>query len=328
MANTTPAARPVIFVGSSSEGLQLAKAVQVLLDRNNDVELWTQGVFGLSHGTLESLVDAIPGFDFAILILTADDLVISRGTEQQTARDNVLLELGLFMGGLGRDRTFIIYERGTSLKLPSDLAGVTPATFQMQASGNLQASLGAPCTQIEQAIQISGIRAQRYTPALEIDCTRAPGRIGGRNTPRQNDVYMKFRVQNTHQGTVARNCRAHLFGIHQVKDTGEVVGENLLPDSVQLAWEGGDFEPRDIPSAHPHGIHSQYGDIVHFSKREGDEGWWIFQTKLPIGRKQYSGVYQFKIIVFGDNMSSPAFGTINIDYRGDWRTAELYDAPR
>jgi hypothetical protein len=161
------------------------------------------------------------------------------------------------------------------------------------------------------------------TPALEIDCTRAPGRIGGANNPAQKDVYMKFRVQNTRPGTVARNCRAYLIGIHEVRDT-EVMTENLSPDSVQLPWEGGDFEPRNIPSAHPHGTHSQYGDIVHFSKREGDAGW-IFHTKLPIGRKDYQGVYQFRILVSGDNVT-PAIGVINIEYGGDWRNATPYDA--
>jgi hypothetical protein len=128
------------------------------LDPNNDVELWDQDVIRLSRGTLESLVDAIPRFDFAVLVLTADDLLISRGTERQAARDNVIFELGLFMGGLGRDRTFILYDRANPPKLPSDLAGVTAATFQRHASGNLQSSLGAPCTQIEHAIKFRGIR--------------------------------------------------------------------------------------------------------------------------------------------------------------------------
>jgi hypothetical protein len=228
------------------------------------------------------------------------------------------------MGGLGRDRTFIVYDRENPPKLPSDLAGVTAAKFRLHASGNLRTSLGAPCTEIEQAIKIRGVRREQLTtPVLKIDCTRAPGRIGGANNPAQKDVYMKFRVQNTRPGTVARNCRAYLNGIYEVRDT-EVMTENLSPDSVQLPWEGGDFEPRDIPSAHPHATHSQYGDIVHFSKREGDAGW-IFHTKLRIGRKDYQGVYQFRILVSGDNVT-PSIGVINIDYRGDWRNATPYDA--
>jgi hypothetical protein len=320
MANTAVSLRPVVFVGSSSEGLELAKNVQVLLDPNNDVELWDQDIFRLSRGTLESLVDAIPRFDFAVLVLTADDLLVSRGTEQQAARDNVIFELGLFMGGLGRDRTLILYDRAKPPKLPSDLAGVTAATFQRHASGNLRASLGAPCTEIEQAIKIRGLRTERLTPALTIDCTHAPRRIGGG----PNNVYMKFRVQNTRPGTVARNCRAYLIGIHEVSGT-QVSPDSLNPDSVQLAWEGGDFEPRDIPSGHPHGIYSQYGDIVHFSKREGEAGW-LFQTKPNyVGSKDYRGIYQFVVLVSGDGVT-PATARINVDYNGEWRNARPDDA--
>jgi hypothetical protein len=171
MAKTAPTVRPSVFVGSSSEGLEIAQIVQVLLDRSSDVVLWNQGVFGLSEGTLESLVVAHPQFDFAVLVLTADDIIVSRGTEHQTARDNVLFELGLFMGGLGRDRTFILYDRADAPKIPSDLAGVTPATFQRHASGNLQASLGAPCTIIELAIKKHGVRTGRLRRANNIQIT-------------------------------------------------------------------------------------------------------------------------------------------------------------
>src|SRR5262245_65842184 len=101
--------RPSVFVGSSSEGLRIAQAVQVLLDQACEVEVWSQGVFGLTQGTLESLVLALDRFDFAVLVLTADDLAISRGAERAIARDNVVFEVGLFVGALGRDRYFLIY---------------------------------------------------------------------------------------------------------------------------------------------------------------------------------------------------------------------------
>jgi len=150
--------RPSIFVGSSTEGLKIAKALHVLLDPACEVTIWSQGVFGLSQGTLESLVLALDQFDFAILVLTPDDLGISRDQINSTPRDNVLFELGLFMGGLGRDRTFIVYDRTSHLKLPSDLAGVTAATFEPHSSGNLQGALGAAATRIEERIERLGVR--------------------------------------------------------------------------------------------------------------------------------------------------------------------------
>jgi len=47
-----PVYRPALFVGSSSEGQRIAAEVQVLLDPVCEVELWTQGMFGLTQGGL------------------------------------------------------------------------------------------------------------------------------------------------------------------------------------------------------------------------------------------------------------------------------------
>ncbi len=150
--------RPAVFVGSSTEGYRLAQAVQVLLDPICEVELWSQGVFGLTQGTLESLVLALDRFDFAVLVLTPDDMTVSRGVERHSPRDNVLFELGLFVGRLGRERTFMVYDRVSPPSLPSDLAGITAATFAPHSSGNHEAALGAACARIQNAIERFGVR--------------------------------------------------------------------------------------------------------------------------------------------------------------------------
>ena len=59
----------------------------------------------------------------AIVLLTADDTGGPKGGEQhQRARQNVVLELGFFLGKLGRGRVVILYEPG--VELPSDIQGV------------------------------------------------------------------------------------------------------------------------------------------------------------------------------------------------------------
>src|SRR5205809_3294508 len=151
-------ARPVLFVGSSSEGLQIAKALQELLDYSCEVNIWSQGIFGLSQGGLESLVLALDRFDFAVLVLSADDLLMKRGETVAAPRDNVLFELGLFTGSLGRERIYMLYDRSKPPALPTDLAGITAATFELHSSGNLEASLCAPATKIKQQIQSLGLR--------------------------------------------------------------------------------------------------------------------------------------------------------------------------
>src|SRR5260370_173682 len=121
--------RPALFVGSSKEGLSVAEAIQVNLDVACEVAIWNQGVFGLSAGTVDSLAKAIGASDFALFVLTPDDIISSRGSEQDSPRDNVLFEAGLSVGALGLERTFLVFDRAANLKLPSDLAGLTHATF-------------------------------------------------------------------------------------------------------------------------------------------------------------------------------------------------------
>jgi hypothetical protein len=152
--------RPFVFIGSSAEGLGIAEAIQANLDYDCECQIWSQGLFGLSSGTLETLVKKVPEFDFAVFVLTGDDLTASRGKEQQSPRDNVVFELGLLIGQIGRERVFMVVNRTIETKLPTDLAGVTPATFAPPGSGNLQSALGAACTAIKQSIKQHGRRRQ------------------------------------------------------------------------------------------------------------------------------------------------------------------------
>jgi predicted nucleotide-binding protein len=52
--------RPRIFVGSSTEGLKIAEALQFLLDDECDVDIWNRRVFELTQGTFETLVLKAP----------------------------------------------------------------------------------------------------------------------------------------------------------------------------------------------------------------------------------------------------------------------------
>ena len=124
-------ATPVIFVGSSSEGLAEAEWISDSLNRRAAVSrLWTQGVFQLSKTTIENLLTIAGNCDFAVLVLTPDDITASRGRKQSSPRDNVVFELGLFMGELGRERTFVVMPAGKEMKLPTDLLGITRLQYQ------------------------------------------------------------------------------------------------------------------------------------------------------------------------------------------------------
>ena len=148
-----PSPRPRVFIASSVEGLPIAEAIAGDLQFLADVTIWDQGVFPLSEGTLPALDAVADQSDFAIVVLTADDRTTKRGQTYPVPRDNVLFELGFFMGRLGVDRTYMVYSRDNPPTLPSDLAGITPATFAERADGNLAAAVGPAITQIRQAMQ-------------------------------------------------------------------------------------------------------------------------------------------------------------------------------
>ncbi len=60
---------------------------------------------------------------FAVVLLTPDDMGGSRlGGQGPRARQNVILELGYFIGKLGRSRVCALHVGG--VELPSDIHGV------------------------------------------------------------------------------------------------------------------------------------------------------------------------------------------------------------
>jgi hypothetical protein len=156
---------PTLFIGSSSEGLAVAENLQVVLDDYCESTVWNQGVFGLSGTGIGALVQAAASYDFAALVLTPDDLVTKRGSSRPAARDNVLFEAGLFVGSLGLDRTFLVSCRADELDLPSDLDGVTRATYRRRADGRLRAALNPVGVQIRDKMAELGLRRGSGSPA-------------------------------------------------------------------------------------------------------------------------------------------------------------------
>jgi predicted nucleotide-binding protein len=63
--------------------------------------------------------------DFTVVLLTPDDvgsLVSAPSTLKSRARQNVVFELGLFIGALGRNKVCALYKG--DVELPSDYQGV------------------------------------------------------------------------------------------------------------------------------------------------------------------------------------------------------------
>jgi predicted nucleotide-binding protein len=117
---------------------------------------WTDGVFEASSTTIESLMALTQEADFALLVLTADDVTTSRGKRKPSPRDNVVFELGLLMGALGRGRVFTLKPTNVDIRIPTDLLGVTWLEYRRGGPGGLRTKLAAPCGKIKKRISTIG----------------------------------------------------------------------------------------------------------------------------------------------------------------------------
>lgn len=122
-----------LFIGSSSEELDLAKAAKLILDSHFDVTIWNDNVwdtsvFKINQNFLADLLKASLQFDFGVLLGTNDDKVMYRGVEVMQPRDNVLFELGLFTGRLGTTKCAFLIDK--EIKLLSDFNGLSLARFE------------------------------------------------------------------------------------------------------------------------------------------------------------------------------------------------------
>ena len=137
----------------------MPETIQSNLDHDDFlVRLWTDGVFGASQFPIIDLEKQVQEADFAVLVLGRDDEVISRNQKSDAPRDNVIFELGLFMGALSHERTFMIIPRGCDIKIPTDLLGLTPLDYRLEDSDDFISLLGPVCDQLRDIIHKIGVK--------------------------------------------------------------------------------------------------------------------------------------------------------------------------
>lgn len=154
-----PNDKPKLFIISSAEALAVANEISAGLQHDCLPTVWTEGVFWASSYPLEVLENAVEASDFAVAVAQFEDIVQTRGSSRQAMRDNVVFELGMFIGRLGRHRTILVHPQLKDLVLPSDLKGITPASYIVPSkSDELPSRIGPICTQIRKLIQKHGTR--------------------------------------------------------------------------------------------------------------------------------------------------------------------------
>jgi hypothetical protein len=150
--------KPRLFIASSAESLPVAEAVNVNLDHEFEVTIWKNGTFKLSSTVIEDLVEKSSAVDFALFIFTPDDIATIRSRKEHVVRDNVVFEMGLFVGAIGKNRSFFLKPRDTEIHLPTDLLGVTAADYDANRSdGDLVSATNKACALIKAEVDRLGL---------------------------------------------------------------------------------------------------------------------------------------------------------------------------
>lgn len=212
--------RPKLFIGSSSKSKSLgyAYAIQEGLEEDAEVTVWKQGVFKLTKPTLDSLVDELRQTDFAVFVFAPDDAILLGREKRGTVRDNVVFELGLFMGKLGRERVFAVAPKGHKLRIPTDLIGITLGSFVPDREDkNLKAAFGPFCNQVR--LQVGKLGALKPPAAL-------PSARRGRQPSGRLlifDAVADFSIDKNPTGPWSYGYAANLdgpFALHMTKQPG------------------------------------------------------------------------------------------------------------
>jgi hypothetical protein len=151
--------KPTLFIGSSTEAKPIVKDIHTRLQDTATIRTWYHDTFFPGEHPLDALRREILQADYALLVVTPDDSIIKRDQPGFTARDNILFELGMFMGALGPRRSFYFvvadhrHGQARDVNVPSDLAGITRLQVtRTDDDSAYNSDVGAECVRLEAAI--------------------------------------------------------------------------------------------------------------------------------------------------------------------------------
>ena len=109
--------------------------------------------------TLIEKLEQYSDVDFAVVLLSPDDIAYEK-EESETdgkfrARQNVILELGYFLGKLDRHHVFVLYRESNNFEIPSDYFGVLYTKYD--ESGAWRYNMGKEMKAIDTKIDINGL---------------------------------------------------------------------------------------------------------------------------------------------------------------------------
>ena len=229
--------KPRIFLGSSGKQAKLLQALTRGLEEVAHVDPWTTS-FNPGTTTLDRLVELAHEVDFAAFVFARDDWTTVSptadpppGTGQESPRDNVVFEAGLFGGVLGMRRTFILHARGS--KLPSDLLGLTCVRY---GDATTPAEMRVVNQALRKAIENEGRLARIEGLWWQFSLT-ARG-------PREPSAVSLLRISRDRDGALEVNGRSwQEDGTLSARYWSDATKERKEPSGVFYHWQG--ERPRD-----------------------------------------------------------------------------------
>jgi hypothetical protein len=230
--------KPRIFLGSSGKQAKLLQALTHGLEDVAHVDPWTTS-FNPGTTTLDRLVQLAHEVDFAAFVFARDDWTTTTPTAssppeagQDSPRDNVVFEAGLFGGVIGMRRTFILHAHGA--KLPSDLLGLTCIRYGDATSA---AELRVVNQKLREAIENEGRLARIEGLWWQFSLTE--------RGPREPSAGSLLRVSRDRDGALALSGRSWgEDGSLSARYSSEAAREKKEPSGIFYYWKG--ERPRDL----------------------------------------------------------------------------------
>ncbi len=263
--------RPIVFIGSSNATAHtIANALTHKLDIQDKVAectLW-KNIFASGTAILEALELALNRFDFAIIVLSPDDKMVTETGNVVIARDNLLIELGMFIGKLGRSRTFIFADDaffGKDGHLPSDLAGITLVTYRLN-NNDINNSVGNAAIPISQAIQSKSFYQKRVEKSFRgISIEEAINSVGLQDIENRKDRGLTVLPPDDFYMLAKTEVAISGVSTYRTFDQGRAVIEDLLKRGVHvkvLILSPQSQEVDKLYKLEQHGIRADINNVI------------------------------------------------------------------
>jgi Predicted nucleotide-binding protein containing TIR-like domain len=256
---------PSVFIGSSTESLNVAFSLQSNIEYDCDPTVWTQEFFNASSFALIDLVSKLDNFDFAVFVFSPDDVLTMRGNSAKSVRDNVVFELGLFIGRLGLERCFILQPRDSDdMHLPTDLLGWQPLRYKSgRNDGNMSAALGPSAQHLRGVFSRIGRR-----------------RLSGASVSIADRTRLLTRYANLWESDVLSSARSHLnSGIvgwigddEKGHDTEALLRVRAFLESVCDASIRGELDTKAVEAQFGQAIRAVNNHSRHYFMMPNSEG--------------------------------------------------------